>query len=196
MILFFDTETTGFPIPSRPIGDETQPHIVQLACILTEDDGLERACFSTIINPGVPIPEVTSRIHGITSEIAERSGISLTVAVHVFEEFLDRAHRVVAHNIKFDAALIRTAFARCRTSLRMPPQGLFCTMEAASAIIQIPPTERMLAVGITKCKPPKLSECVAHFFSEPLDGAHDALVDVRACARVYFYMQNLKAAVA
>lgn len=39
MILFFDTETTGFPHKSKPVDHPDQPHVVQLAAELTEDDG-------------------------------------------------------------------------------------------------------------------------------------------------------------
>lgn len=51
---------------------------------------------------------------------------------------------------------------------------------------------RMLAAGISKPKAPKLAECVKHFFGEDLAGAHDALVDVRACARVFFRLRDLQ----
>jgi len=51
----------------------------------------------------------------------------------------------------------------------------------------------MLAAGFTKPKPPKLEECIRHFFNEELDGAHDAMVDVRACRRVYFHLQTMGA---
>jgi DNA polymerase-3 subunit epsilon len=69
----------------------------------------------------------------------------------------------------------------------------FCTCNAAKPIVNLPPTERMLAVGFTGPKPPKLEECIKHFFDEQLPGAHDALVDARAAARIYFYLQTLKA---
>lgn len=52
----------------------------------------------------------------------------------------------------------------------------------------------MLAAGFTKPKPPKLEECIRHFFDEALEGAHDALVDVRACARVHRHLISLETA--
>ena len=74
-------------------------------------------------------------------------------------------------------------------------KSLFCTMEAATPIVNLPPTERMVAAGITKPKPPKLEECIRHFFDESLEGAHDALIDVRACSRVFFHLKTLEKAV-
>jgi DNA polymerase-3 subunit epsilon len=50
----------------------------------------------------------------------------------------------------------------------------------------------MLAAGFTRAKQAKLSECITHFFNEDLTGAHDALVDVRACARVFFHLKNME----
>nr|WP_299241463.1 hypothetical protein [uncultured Halomonas sp.] len=37
-ILFFDTETTGLPDWKVPSDSEHQPHLVQLAAVLADDD--------------------------------------------------------------------------------------------------------------------------------------------------------------
>ena len=65
-------------------------------------------------------------------------------------------------------------------------------MTSAAPIVNLPPTDRMRAAGRTGPKSPKLSECVQHFFSEEMIGAHDAMVDVRACARVFFHLKSLQ----
>ena len=80
---------------------------------------------------------------------------------------------------------------RLAFTLRKP---LFCTMEAAAPIVNLPPTERMLAAGFNKPKAPKLEEAIRFFFDESLDGAHDAMVDVIACRRIYFHLKNLEKA--
>lgn len=192
MIIFFDTETTGLPDWRMPIDHECQPHIVQIACILTEDDGRERASLNLIVDPGVAIPDGAARVHGITNEVAARCGVPAAVAVKTFANLLAAADVLVAHNIKFDAALLDTAYARLGGQPKKQPDTRFCTMDAATPIVNLPPTDRMIAAGFTKPKAPKLSECVKHFFNEELAGAHDALVDVRACARIYFHMQGMK----
>jgi hypothetical protein len=43
MILFFDTETNGLTLNDQPASHPAQPHLVQLAAILTEDGGREVA---------------------------------------------------------------------------------------------------------------------------------------------------------
>lgn len=194
-ILFFDTETTGLPAFSMPDGHEAQPHCVQLAAIMTDDDGKEEASISVIIRPdGWPIPEQASAVHGITTEKATRYGIREQVAAVLFYDLLCRADLLVAHNIKFDRQIIATMFARANRTQWELPKAQFCTMEAAAPLVNLPPTPRMLAAGFNKPKAPKLEECIRHFYGETLEGAHDALVDVRACARIYFEMKKGAAA--
>ena len=197
MIFAFDTETTGLPVDRLALDDPVQPHLVQLAGLLLDDDGTERASINLIVNAGVPIPKGASDVHGITNDVAVRAGMSNPVAVALWDRLAERADLLVAHNIKFDMALMETAWARVLSS-RLPRLDVkhgsrprFCTMEAASPIVNLPPTDRMRAAGFEKPKPPKLAECIRHFFNEPLDGAHDALVDVRATARLFFHLRSI-----
>lgn len=189
MILVFDTETTGLPVRGAAVDDPAQPHLVQLAALLLDDNLTEMASLSLIVNPGFPIPLEASRIHGITDEVAQRAGVPQRTALLLYAELHMRADIVVAHNIRFDMQVMRTAAARteiCLGSGVVP----YCTMNASAALVGLPPTERMLAAGYNRPKPPSLSECIRHFFDEDLVGAHDALVDVRACARIYRRLQE------
>lgn len=197
MILFFDTETTGFFQDRLPIDHQEQPYIVQLAAELTDDDGEPISGFSFIVDPGISngvfIPDRASDVHGITNERAVQFGVSADFALSAFTHLYQRADIVCAHNIKFDRGVMEAAIARHYGKVMPLRKTLFCTMEAAYPVINLPPTERMLAAGFTKPKPPKLEECIRHFFNEELDGAHDAMVDVRACRRVYFHLQTIGA---
>jgi len=191
MILFFDTETTGFLDDRLPIDHEAQPHIVQLAAQLCEDGGTPVAGFSFIVAPGVPIPERAAAMHGITDEKSIQFGVSSEFALSAFTHLYQRADLICAHNIKFDKGILEVAIARHYGKIMPLRKPLFCTMEAASPIVNLPPTERMLAAGFTKPKPPKLEEYIRHFFNEELDGAHDAMVDVTACRRIYLHLATL-----
>lgn len=193
MILFFDTETTGFFQDRLPVDHPDQPHIVQLAAELCDDTGNTVSSFSLIIDNGVEIPVQASNVHGITTERAVQFGVSAAAALSMFTHLYQRADIVVAHNIKFDRGVVEAAIARHHDRVMPLRKPLYCTMEAASPIVNLPPTERMLAAGFTKPKPPKLEECIKHFFNEALDGAHDAMVDVVACRRVYFHLKSLEA---
>jgi DNA polymerase-3 subunit epsilon len=77
------------------------------------------------------------------------------------------------------------AFHRAGKTDVMPALNPRCTQALSSPLLNLPPSERMRAAGFSKPKPPKLSESYQFFFNEELVGAHDALVDARACARVY-----------
>lgn len=192
MILFFDTETTGFFQDRLPVDHPDQPYIVQLAAELCDDSGNSVSSFSLIIDNGVEIPMQASNVHGITTERAVKFGVSAAAALSLFTHLYQRADVVVAHNIKFDRGVVEAAIARHYDRVMPLRKPLYCTMEAASPIVNLPPTERMLAAGFTKPKPPKLEECIKHFFDESLDGAHDAMVDVAACRRVYFHLKSLE----
>lgn len=192
MILFFDTETTGLFSDRLPVDHIDQPYLVQLAAQLCEDGGRVVQSMNFILDNGVPIPAAASNVHGITTEIADALGIEPEIAIHCFQNLYRLADTVVAHNIKFDKGIMETAIARRRGEVRRLAKPLFCTMEAASPIVNLPPTERMIAAGFNKPKPPKLEECIQHFFGEPLDGAHDAMIDVAACRRVFLHLKTLE----
>ena len=197
MILIFDTETTGFPKPNLPATHPSQPYIVQLAAMLCDDDARVLGSFNWIVNNDVEIPEEAASVHGITREMCAAVGHRPDFVLECFLHFYARADLLVAHNRKFDMAIMETAFARDLPP-GMPWKPLdkpgFCTMEAAAPIVNIPPTPKMRAAGFTKPKPPKLSECIEHFFGEKLEGAHDAMIDVGACKRVFFHIKGLQAA--
>ncbi|MFD2232801.1 3'-5' exonuclease [Phaeospirillum tilakii] len=188
-ILFFDTETTGLPDKRAPSDAKHQPHVVQLAGLLTDDDGAERACLNLIINPGVPIPAGAAKVHGITDEVARQFGIHPKLAALAFRAMAAKADLLVAHNIEFDLALMATLFQRNDLEQALPERR-FCTMEASTPILNLPPTPKMIAAGFNKPKPPKLEEAYRHFTGRDLVGAHDALADVRGCRDVYFAIVN------
>lgn len=185
MKLFFDTETTGKANFQEPPSSPSQPHIVQLAALLTEDDGAERASLSVIIKPdGWTIDAEVAAIHGITTEIAERCGIPLLSAMSAFSNLARRADVIVAHNSEFDMLICRTAFHRIGKSDAFNPKNVFCTMHATTEICQFP--------GRYGFKWPKLTEAHFHFFGTEVEGAHDAMNDVRACARIFFEISKPK----
>lgn len=200
MILFFDTETTGLPDFKARSDDPKQPHLVQLALLLMNDAGAETEAHNFIIKPdGWTIPDEVAAIHGITTKRAMDEGIPEVDAVVAYIAALGQSALRVAHNENFDRRIMRIAMLRtgqCSRDLieELEKRPSFDTCAIASPIVNLPPTEKMLAYGFTKPKPPKLAECIKHFFTEELDGAHDAMVDVRACARIYFHLKSMEPA--
>ena len=196
MIIVYDTETTGLPDYRAASDAPHQPHLVQLAVAVFADDGAELRHRCVIIRPdGWVIPPDVAAIHGITQERALAEGIPEAEAVGLFISLAARASFRIAHNEQFDRRIMRTAMLRSgvrRNVIEAIEAGpSYCTCTEAAPIVNLPPTAKMVAAGFNKPKAPRLEECVKHFFGEDLAGAHDALVDVRACARVYFHLRSL-----
>jgi DNA polymerase-3 subunit epsilon len=184
-VLIYDTETTGKLANRDASIADTQPSLVQLAARLEDyDTAATLAEINLIIQPaGWVIPDEAAAIHGITQAKAMSCGVTLANACYLFRDLFAAADRVVAHNDSFDRTVMKRAIFMAQAPEidwnAIPNQ---CTMRAATNIVRIPHKHPKHPKDY---KWPRLEECVRFFFNEPLEGAHDALVDVRACARVY-----------
>lgn len=192
--LFIDTETSGFPDMSKPRNDPGQPHIVSIAAILAEEDGTERGCMSAIIRPDgftIDPDSEAAKVNGITQELAERCGIGLRRAMLVFAELYQNADRMIAHNLPFDDKMLRITFERLQGYPKTEPREKFDTARQATKIVNLPPTEKMVAKGMKMAKTPNLGECWQFFFGEEMPaGAHGAMFDARACQRIYYAIRE------
>lgn len=192
VLLFWDTETTNLPDRRAPSDASHQPHLIQLACLLCENDGGIKERWQTIVKPGAGavMGKEAFAAHGISLERAHDEGIDAGVAVDAMMDMARRAEAMVGHNISFDVRIMRITTTRTHAFKWEPRIPTECTMRMATPIINLPPTPKMVAAGFNKPKNPNLGECVRFFFDEDLDGAHDALVDVDACKRVYFAIKE------
>jgi DNA polymerase-3 subunit epsilon len=195
VFLIFDTETTGLPDWRAPSDSDHQPHLVQLAMVLLDAEFRERASVSLIVKPeGWKIPDEVAKIHGITTDIAERFGVPEKSAAKLYASMLYTTGAMgVGHNVKFDLRIMRIALLRAgytKEQLDGREVQTFCTMTTSTPIVNLPPTDKMKAAGFNKPKTPNLGECIKHFFGEDLEGAHDAMVDVRACLRLFRHLRT------
>jgi len=179
-LLIFDTETTGLPKTREPAikGADNWPHLVSIAWIVVEDDKILKSEYH-IIKPNWPIPEDSTRIHGITYEKAVAEGEYLS---DVMAKFIDEPHdMMVAHNMNFDFNVVVNAFMWDLGLGSYPdfkPQ--FCTMEASRGIMKIP-----FANGRGyKC--PKLLELYEFITRKPAttSSLHNSLYDTRLLAEI------------
>lgn len=192
--LFYDTETTGLPLFSEPSEDPRQPHIVQLgACLVDLDTGAEVACLDLVVRPdGWIIPDDVAAIHGITTERASEIGVPARVVFDLLLELWECSQVRIGHNEQFDARMVRIALLRHRDTdpaaalhQRWKEGPAECTQALATPILKLPPTARMRAAGRHHFKSPNLREAYQFFTGRELEGAHSAMVDVRACMHVY-----------
>jgi len=177
-VLVYDTETTSIPDWKIPSDDPGQPHLVQLAAIVADTE--TRKIISTIdliIRPnGWEIPTEVTEIHGITTEFALEHGVSEKLAYQMFMDLWGGCHRV-AHNRTFDQRILRIAAKRYGTDEQIEAWAAKDNHECSMLGSKAP-------MGVTKW--PKLSEAYEHFTGNPLENAHSAMADARACLEVYF----------
>jgi DNA polymerase III epsilon subunit-like protein len=128
MFDFVDTETTGFPKAG------IQPHIVSIAWMIADNPASPRVFRSQVIFPqGYKIPFQVSRIHGITTEIAQKKGKPLQSVMRAFATdiltLLPRA--IVAHNAAFDLPIFGAGFERAWIANPCANLPAICTMMVA-----------------------------------------------------------------
>ncbi|MFM9922717.1 3'-5' exonuclease [Variovorax sp. H27-G14] len=191
LALFYDSETTGLPLFKEPSEHPDQPHIVQLGAILVDLE--TRRVLSTldvIVKPeGWEIPAEVTAIHGISTDLATAVGVPEAEAVGMLVAMWQRAQCRIGHNETFDARIVRIALMRHFPGAladEWKEGAAQCTQKIATPILKLPPTEKMVAARMRGPKSANLGEAYAHFMGKPLEGAHSAIVDVRACMDVFF----------
>lgn len=186
MYLFFDTETTGLPKNWKaPVTDlDNWPRMVQIAWILCDDNGNRIETDDYIIRPeNFEIPQDASRVHGITTEKALREGTDLSQVLNKFNELVEKADYIVAHNISFDEKILGAELLRKNIPSNFNRKRKLCTMESSTEYCQLP--------GPYGYKWPKLSELHIKLFGEDFEEAHDASVDINATEKCFWEMRKI-----
>lgn len=190
-ILYFDTETTGLVDFRSSITSSHQPRLVQMACLLADESGNDISLVKLRVRPdGFEIPEGASKVHGITTEIALATGMPVAAAIIIFAALVDAADVLVAYNADFDRLIIEREDYLSNPNekpCKFFEKSLICAMKPMTEVCQLPNPNYP-----GKFKWPKLQEAHIHLFKETFDGAHDALADVRATARVFRWLVENK----
>ena len=96
----------------------------------------------------------------------------------------------VAHNESFDMRMIRIELMRDISVPDFPDTwkagAAFCTASSSTKILNLQPTQKMIAAGRRNPKTPNLGEAYRFFTGKELVNAHNAAVDLMACKAVYF----------
>lgn len=159
------------------------PRLVQLAWIMCGEDGTVKESRDVIVRPeGFVIPEEVSKLHGITTAIANEKGQPLAAVMEEFAARIDEASVLVGHNISFDECIVGAEFERLRmmTTLFLKPKC--CTMKGSTEYCKLP--------GKNGFKSPRLSELHQLLFGRGFDNAHNALADVEATARCFWELKK------
>lgn len=183
-VLVFDTETTGLPETfNTPITDTDKwPYIVQLSWILYDmDEHVVLNIQDHIIKCGIDIPPESTKIHGITNSYANRKGVPLCDAMHLFDLDCQETDLLVAHNISFDKNIYMVECIRNKRSHYFESTLKYCTMKETKPFCNIEKTTKW---G-TYVKYPTLSELHEKLFEYLPNGVHNSMVDVLICLRCY-----------
>jgi len=164
-IVAFDTETTGL----RPFDGDRIIEFGAVEIRVTPElrvSSVQRHDF--LINPGIPIPRESSKISGIgDDDVADEPP---------FEERADRVRELlkdailIAHNLSFDLAFIRSELERCDRSWP----------RTRAEIDTLPLSQRLLS----HMRQHKLG-MICHELGVELTEAHRASNDAEACGRAF-----------
>ncbi len=186
MYLFFDTETTGLPRTYRDsITDlENWPRVVQIAWLTYNKSGKLLSENDYIIKPeGFVIPKEATKIHGITTKKALTDGYDLNVVLSQFAMDVKKSSLIVAHNIDFDEKIIAAEFLRKKINHNLSKKPKVCTMCSSTDFCEIPGY-------YGKYKWPNLRELHCTLFDYDFEDVHNALADVKACAKCFFELKK------
>jgi DNA polymerase-3 subunit epsilon len=154
----FDIETTGFITGVDKI--------VELGAVRFIDGEVE-GVFSTLIDPGIPIPEAATRVNGITNEmVAGKPEIDRIMGP--FAEFCG-GDILVAHNAPFDYQFIVSDIVRLESPA---PKGVILDTLSIS---------RKVIPGLPNYK---LGTLVQHL-DIPASGFHRAEEDASYCGKLF-----------
>lgn len=211
-ILIYDTETSGLYEPSMPSKHPDQPHIVQVAAQLVDAHCNVLEEFEAIVKPdGWTIPGEATEIHGITTERAMDEGFPEDEVLHQLLSMQSRASMRVGYNQPFDSRIVRIglyrharialnpgldpAYGHGIDDLGIPPDATDDELRELVAdwwYYGVAQFDTMRAIasasGHKGRKYMKLAEAYEFCTGERMTGAHVAMNDVRATAKVLQYL--------
>jgi DNA polymerase III subunit epsilon len=152
-LAFIDLETTGINLGTD--------RIVEIAIVKILTDGT-KSIKRKLINPGMPIPEGASDVHGITDEMVKDTPVFKQVAQEL-KQMLDGCDLAGYNSNRFDIPLLMEEFLRAEVDFDMKNRKLLDVQNI-----------------FHKMEPRTLSAAYKFYCSKNLEGAHGAEVDATA----------------
>lgn len=202
--LVFDTETSG--LSAKDHTSAKNGKLLQLYAALYEHAEGESfirknaegqmectatpfATLSTYLDAQVDVPPDAFKVHGIDKAKQAKLGADPFNVACLFEDMLDIADTLVAHNLNFDYAIIKHfLWSHDREIAYLDTKAQFCTMRTLKPLMRLEPKK------YGDWRFPKLIEGYQYMFDRDFEGdAHDASADAKAAADLYFgllYMQS------
>ena len=158
-IIFFDLETTGTHTEND--------RIVQIAAIKRFPDG-EIEEKNLLIKPQRHIPEAASEVHGITDEMVKEKAEFRQYAKSMFNWFAG-CDLAGYNSNQFDIPMLAAEFRRCG----------YVFPDGDTHFVDILMIERLVNSH-------RLEATYKRYTGEDLEGAHDALADIRATITILY----------
>jgi DNA polymerase-3 subunit epsilon len=156
-IIFFDLETTGINIAAD--------RIVEISYLKVDQNGNETSK-TMLVNPGMPIPEKVTAIHGISDEDVKDAPTFNEIAKSLAREF-EGCDLAGYNSVKFDIPLLAEEFLRSGVDVDLKRKKFIDVQ-----------------VIFMKMEPRTLSAAYKFFVNKELDNAHSAEADTRATYEV------------
>jgi DNA polymerase-3 subunit epsilon len=164
-LVAIDTETTG--------RDPEVDRAVEIACVIQRGESVERR--SWLINPGRPIPQESSDVHGIDDDAVRESPPFAAIAAELIATLVGVVP--LAYNAEYDRKVLTAELARAGIAPANLPPALRRNVEWIDPLIWAREIQRAE-------KSRALSE-VAQRLGIPLEHAHRATDDAEATLRVF-----------
>ncbi|MCD8378286.1 MAG: 3'-5' exonuclease [Candidatus Gastranaerophilales bacterium] len=175
----FDTETTG-----TNTSDESKvlDKIIQIGAIqIKNGKTVEATGMRQLINPEMPIPAASSKVHGIFDKDVQDAPVMEKILKSFNDDYLNKKNGIiVAYNSQFDITMLNNAIREHNSfsADELKPKKYFKVMDPFLLIQRIHPY-----VGTSK----RLSEQYKYFFCKNMDNAHDAYADVKGTVNMLKY---------
>jgi len=157
-IVFFDIESTGLNV--------LKDRIVQLALIKYPHDGTPPIEREYMVDPQVPISKEAMDVHGITPDMLRGKPVFADVAKEVFD-FIGASDLGGYNSDRFDLPMLTEELFRSGYDLNVEGRR---TIDVQKIFYKMEPRTLKAALKV--------------YCDKDLEGAHDALADVRATVEV------------
>lgn len=157
-LVFFDLETTGVSVSSD--------RIVQIGMVKYYVDGREKVEKVRLVNPTIPIPKEASEVHKITDEMVKDEPTFKQIAKALME-FIGDSDLCGFNSNRFDVPMLLEEFYRAGIEFNMTNRNSIDVWR----IFQ-------------KMEPRNLKAAYKFYCNKNLEGAHDAINDIRATAEI------------
>lgn len=190
MFLFLDTETSDLLHGQQSLTDPVQPWAVGVAAELLDKDFVPLMHIRALIKAeGRKIRQDAYEVHGISSAMAERYGLSQVVVLGTLVHMMGKARFLIGHGIEYDRTVIEGQLQRMGKDTNKwmrPGVEMVCTMKEAAEYCRIEPNFE----GGTFRWPSLDAAGEILLGAAAREGKHDAWVDMKRAQGVFRHLYD------